>query len=157
MSKFFLCDDYTKNPIVSDLRKFVEKACNRVQNKKLPFGADQVRAIWDKIDKEKGGVQKLSFKDLRTFMIAVFQHRTFCRYSELKNVRLGDLFHDIDYFKIHVKYSKTDQGGKGQWLYLPKESSSYRDPHMLLCLYVHHLELDAHIPSPRMYLFPPLH
>jgi hypothetical protein len=155
MCRFFLCADYTKDAVVGDLKKFVAKACPRPSNKKLPFGADEVRKIWDGID-AAGGLEKLDLKMLRTFMIAVFQHKTFCRFAEVKNIQLGDLFHTVDYFKIHVKYSKTDQGGKGQWLYLPKLNSEYRDPHMLMCLYVHHLELDKHVPSPHMYLFPPL-
>ena len=155
ISRFFLCQDYTKDQEVQDVKKFVEKICPRGVNKKKPFGADEVRKIWDKID-QNGGIESLPFKDLRTFMIAVFQHKTFCRFSELKNVKIKDLFYELDYFKIHVEYSKTDQSGKGQWLYLPKLSSGYRDPHMLMCLYVHHLEIDKHVPSPHMYLFPPL-
>jgi len=157
ISKFFLCQDFTKDPIVADVWKFVEKVAPRKCNKKLPFGADEVRRLWDAIDEKLGGVQKLDRHDFRTFMLAVFQHKTFCRFSEAKHVKLEDVFHTADYFKIHVRFSKTDQGGKGQWLYLPKMSSLYRDPHMLMCLYVHHLELDKHVPSPHMYLFPPLH
>ena len=157
ISKFFLCQDFTKDPVVADVRRFVEKLCPRNCNKKLPFGADEVRLVWDAIDKKMGGVQNLDKLDFRTFMLAVFQHKTFCRFSDAKNIRLEDVFHNVDYFKIHVRFSKTDQGGKGQWLYLDKHSSHYRDPHMLMCLYVHHLELDKHVPSPHMYLFPPLH
>jgi len=154
--RFFLCDDYTKNPTIADVKKFVEKTCPRSANKKEPFGAAEVRKLWDAIDAKKGGIQNLNMHELRTFMIAVFQHKTFCRFSEIRNIKLEDLFHDIDFFKIHLKFSKTDQGGKGQWLYLPKMSSGYRDPHMLMCLYIHHLELDKSVPSPHMYLFPPL-
>jgi len=155
VSRFFLCEDFTKDPSVADVKKFVEKACPRGSNKKKPFGAEEVRVLWDKID-AGGGIDALSFKDLRTFMIAVFQHKTFCRFSDLKNIKLKDILYELDYFKIHVEYSKTDQGGRGQWLFLPKMCSGYRDPHMLMCLYVHHLELDSHVPSPHMDLFPPL-
>jgi len=155
IARFFLCQDFTKDQAVYDVLKFVQKACPRGVNKKQPFGAAEVRTLWDKID-QNGGIEALSFKDFRTFMIAVFQHKTWCRFSELKNIRLKDVLYELDYFKIHVEYSKTDQGGKGQWLFLPKMCSGYRDPHMLMCLYVHHLELDKHVPSPHMYLFPPL-
>ena len=156
VSRFYLCQDFTKDPIVCDVKKFLQKACPRNDNKKKPFGANEVRKIWDAIDK-KGGVSALTDKEFCSFMIAVFQHKTFCRFSELRQIKVENLLHDIDYFKIHVKFSKTDQGGKGQWLYLPEDSSGYRDPHMLMCLYVHHLELDKKVPSPHMYLFPPLH
>jgi integrase len=155
-ARFFLCNDVTKDQAVQDIKRFVEKACPRKINKKYPFGVDEVRQLWDAIDSKRGGVNNLDQKELRSFMIAVFQHQTFCRFSDLKNIKLEDVFYDLDYFKIHVKYSKTDQGGKGQWLYLPKLSSDYRDPHALMCLYIHHLELDVHVPSPYMYLFPPL-
>lgn len=156
VARFFLCNDITKEACVRDVLKFVEKACPRRTNAKRPFGADEVRRLWDAIDAKKGGIQNLEAKEFRSFMMAVFQHQTYCRFSDLKSIKLQDIFYDLDYFKIHVKYSKTDQGGKGQWLYLPKLSSEYRDPHALMCLYIHHLELDTHVPSPHMYLFPPL-
>jgi len=155
IARFYLCTDHTKDQTVSVMKKFTEKACVKNTNKKKPFGSAEVRKIWNKIDVE-GGIGKLNFKDFRSFMLAVFQHKTFCRFSDLKNIKLEDVFHNIDYFKIHVKFTKTDQSGNGQWLYLPKQSSNYRDAHMLMCLYIHHLELEADVPSPHMYLFPPL-
>ena len=157
VSKFFMCRDFTNEDVVISMKKFTEKACTRKTNKKLPFGSAEVRKIWDKIEETNGTVQNLSLKDLRTFMIAVFQHKTFCRFSDLQEIKLSDVFHEVDYFKIHVRFTKTDQQGKGQWLYLPKESSSFRDAHMLMCLYVHHLELNTAVSSPSAYLFPPLH
>ena len=42
LSKFFLCQDFTKDPVVANVRKFVEKLCPRNSNKKLPFGADEI-------------------------------------------------------------------------------------------------------------------
>jgi hypothetical protein len=156
VSRFFHCTDYTKEESVLAMKRFTEKACARNENKKLPFGSAEVRKLWDKIDREKGGVHNLSKKDLRTFMMAVFQHKTFCRFADLKDITLNDIFHEVDYFKIHVKYTKTDQKGAGQWLYLPKDSSGFRDPHMLMCLYINHLELHSTIHTPHAYLFPPL-
>jgi len=155
VTKFFMCTDYTHHHSVKEMKKFAQKACTRKSNQKQPFGAAEVRKIWDKIDTE-GGLEKLDFKDFRTFMMAVFQHRTFCRFSDLKNITLADVFHNVDYFKIHVKFTKTDQQGRGQWLFLPKECDVFRDSHMLMCLYVHHLDLNVDIPSPHVYLFPPL-
>lgn len=156
VARFFLCADHTKDLTVGVMKKFTDKACKRVTNQKKPFGASEVRKIWNKIDVEKGGVEKISFKDFRSFMMAVFQHKTFCRFADLQNIKLEDVLHNVDYFKIHVKFTKTDKKGEGQWLYLPKQSSSFRDAHMLMCLYIHHLELDDNVPSPHMYLFPPL-
>jgi len=155
IAKFFMCTDYTQDPTVTVMKIFTQKTCNRKTNKKHPFGAAEVRKIWNKID-ENGGIEKLDFKDFRTFMMAVFQHRTFCRFSDLKGITLEDVFFNADYFKIHVKFTKTDQQGGGQWLFLPKECTEYRDAHMLMCLYVHHLDLEVNVPSPHVYLFPPL-
>jgi hypothetical protein len=75
--RFFMCTDYTKESSVAALKKFAEKACTKKSNKKLPFGSAEIRKIWDRIDAEKGGVQNLNFKDLRTFMISVFNTRLF--------------------------------------------------------------------------------
>jgi hypothetical protein len=156
ITRFFLCTDYTKEDSVLAMKKFTEKACNKKTNKKLPFGSAEVRKLWDKIDREKGGVDKLNLKDFRTFMLSVFQHKTFARFADVKEITLADVLHDVDFFKIHVRFTKTDQKGNGQWLYMPKESSGFRDPHMLMCLYIHHLELDTKVESPQVYLFPPL-
>jgi hypothetical protein len=156
VARFFGCTDYTQDYTVASMKKFTEKACTKKTNKKLPFGSAEVRKIWDCIEAKSGNVSKLNLKDFRTFMMAVFQHKTFCRFSDLQQIQLKDVFHDVDYFKIHVTFTKTDQQGNGQWLYLPKESSGIRDAHMLMCLYVHHLELDTTVPSPHIYLFPPL-
>jgi hypothetical protein len=60
-------------------------------------------------------------------MISVFQHKTFCRFADLKDITLADVFHEVDYFKIHVKFTKTDQKGGGQWLYVAKDCSGYSD------------------------------
>ena len=96
-----MCPDFTKDLSVGIMKKFTVKACSRKSKKKLPFGSDEVRRIWDKID-EKEVVHAIDFKDLRTFMMAVFQHKTFCRFSDLQKVTLGDVLHDVDFFKIHV-------------------------------------------------------
>ena len=58
---------------MENLKKFVQKACPRPSNKKLPSGAAEVRKFWDQID-AIGGLEKLDFKMLRTFMLAVFVH-----------------------------------------------------------------------------------
>jgi hypothetical protein len=34
------------------------------------------------------------------FMIAVFQQKTFCRFSNLQQIQLKDVFHDVGYLKF---------------------------------------------------------
>lgn len=117
------------------------------------FGSDEIRRIWDKIDTELGGVQNLSSSDLRTFVLAVFQHKTFCRFSDVKQLKLKDILFNVDYFKVHIKYSKTDQGGLGQNVYLTCNTSHSRNAHMLMCLFLQKIHSD---PTDQVYLFPPL-
>jgi hypothetical protein len=113
VTRFLMFGDYTQEKSVHEMKKFTEKACTRQTNKKLPFGAAEVQKIWDKIDHTHGTIENLSLKDLRTFMLAVLQHKTFRR-SDLQQITLGDVFHEVDYFKIHFRFTKTDQQGEGQ-------------------------------------------
>jgi hypothetical protein len=86
--------------------------------------------------------------------MTVLQHATFCRYSDVKEIRLADILFELDYFKITIRYSKTDQEGVGQYVYVSKSAGVY-DAHMLLCLYLTVVpETDAD--PTRCYLFPPL-
>jgi hypothetical protein len=68
-------------------------------------------------------------------------------------VRLSDVIHTVDYFKITVQYSKTDQKGTGQDVFVLKTVDKSRSPHMLMCLYLQRLDTyDVQ----DLYLFPPV-
>jgi len=108
------------------------------------------------MDDKYGNVANFPVDKLRTFVLAVFQHQTFCRFSDVAKITLADVFHDVDYFKVHIRMSKTDQGGDGQWVLVPKSDSPFRNAHMLLCLYIHRMGFDSTDPTVSMYLFPPL-
>ena len=151
--RFYLITDTIVDSAVLDVKKFLGKACPKHSNKKCAFGSDQIRQMWDKIDEKRGGVEFLSPLDLRTFVLAVFQHSTFCRYSDVAQLKLADLCYDLDYFKIKIQYSKTDQQGIGQVTFLAKSSSQYRDPHMLMCLYLSSMHSSQ---DDSVFLFPPL-
>jgi hypothetical protein len=88
-------------------------------------------------------------------MLAVFQHKTFCRFSDAQKIRLKDVIYDVDYFKMLIVSSKTDQCGKGEFVYLPKVGSEIPDMHMLMCKYVHLMEF-VDTGTEKAYLFPPL-
>jgi len=154
--RFYNVNNFVDDPMVRTMKKFAMKACRHQSNVKEPFGSAEVRAIWDALDKKYGNVENYPLDKLRTFVLAVFQHQTFCRFSDLAKITLDDLFHDVDYFKVHISMSKTDQGGDGQWVLLPKSDSVFRNAHMLLCLYIHCMGFDSHNESTTMYLFPPL-
>ena len=141
---------------VMDIKKFMQKVCSHKSNKKDALGSLEIRKIWDSIDKTHKNVQSLNKTELRTFVMAVFQHKTFCRFSDLSVVKLSDVIFELDYFTVKISSSKTDQGGKGQVVYLPKSSSGVRDPHMLMCLYLHTMGFDEVPDGENVFLFPPL-
>jgi hypothetical protein len=125
-------------------------------NKKDALGSTEIRKIWDSIDRKSGDVTKLNRSELRTFVMAVFQHKTFCRFNDISVVKLDDIVHDVDYFTVKISCSKTDQAGKGQVAYVPKSASPIRDPHMLMCLYLSTMGFDDVPDGEVVYLFPPL-
>jgi len=151
--RFFLVPNAVADPAVAEVKRFTKKACINRQNKKSAFGSAEIRKIWAALDEKKGGVEKLNCHDLRTFVMAVFQHKTFCRYSDLKSIKISDVQFHCDYFKILVRFSKTDQGGLGSYVYLAKPTSGSRDPHTLLCYYFMKMNFAE---EDDMYLFPPL-
>jgi len=154
--KFFGVRNFTDDPMVSVIKKFTQKTCEHLSNVKLPFGSAEVRAIWDSIDLKFGCFEKLPKKEMRSFMLAVFQHQTFCRFSDVEKITLSDVLHDVDYFKITIRYSKTDQGGEGQHVFLPKSSTPFRNAHMLMCLYIEKMGFKGLAGKTDLYLFPPL-
>lgn len=153
--RFFLVHKSIEQEVV-DLNKFMQKVCPHVSNKKAAFGSVEVRKCWDKIDTKSGGVQNLTKLELRTFVLAVFQHKTFCRFDDISKIQLCDILHHLDYFSVRISCSKTDQGGKGQSVFLAKSSSGIRDPHMLMCLYLHSMGFEEVPDGEAVYLFPPL-
>jgi hypothetical protein len=149
--RFFNAADIVQDPTVYELKRFLAKVCPHIANKKQPFGSVEVRALWDKIADQPGGFAALSQADLRTFVMIIVQHASFCRFSDLQN----DLIFELDYFKIHLKYSKTDQAGIGQTAFVPKIRDSVYDPHKLMCLYLQLFPQEGP-EATEIFLFPPL-
>ena len=153
--KFYYVRDFVQDPMINTMKKFLAKVCAHGNNRKEAFGSTQVRLLWNQID-QNGGIHNIPLLELRTFVMTIFQHVTFCRFSDLSNLRLKDVLHEVDYFTVHIRYSKTDQAGVGQTVFIPKLDSVHQDPHMLMCLYLHKLD-EKSIQGPgEMYLFPPL-
>jgi len=152
--KFFIMPNFVDDKTVCDTKKFVDKVCAHTDNKKQPFGSSEVRLVFDNLMRKVKSIEELSPVDLRTFVMAVLQHKTFCRFSDISKIKLDDMLFHTDYFKLRIRQSKTDQQAKGAWVYVPKQENGFLDAHMLCCLYLHKLGLDN---EPEMYLFPPLH
>ncbi len=150
--KFFLMPNYTDHKTVTDVKQFLQKACNHSNRRKSALESAAVRKIWDSIEC-KGGIEKLSKVELRTFVMTVVQHSALCRFSDLQNIKLSDVLFNADYFKLTIRYSKTDQAGLGSYAFIPKTNSGFRDPHMLLCLYLQNMDMPNDHDT---YLFPPL-
>jgi len=151
--RFYLIHNDVLDSSVADVKKFLSKVCVSRSNRKEAFGSEEIRKIWDKIDAEMGGVEKLSNTELRTFVMAVFQHKTFCRFSDAAELKLNDVLFDMDFFKINIRYSKNDQEGVGHDVVLTRNLYALRSAHMLMCLYLHRMHPD---PREDVYLFPPL-
>ena len=153
--KFYLVRDFVQDPMIKDMKRFLAKVCRHGNNKKEAFGSTQVRLLWNQIDKD-GGLEHITLVQLRTFVMTVFQHVTFCRFSDLCNLQLKDVRSAVDYFKIHILFSKADQAGVGQTVFIPNIDSVHCNPHMMMCLYLHQLDVNSVEGPGEMYLFPPL-
>jgi len=150
--KFFLVRDNVVDTTVRQVLKYLEKLCPTIVRPRLPFGAAEVRKLWDAIDAKYGGLHNMPPLELRTFVMVVSMHASFCRFSDIAPVKISDIFFELDYFKIHLRYSKTDPTGKGQWAFIPRDCSAVRDPHMLMCLYLSSVHADQ---DESIFLFPP--
>ena len=151
--RFFLIGATIVDISVSAVLKFLEKTCPRNVHLRWGFGSVEVRKMWDTLEKRYNGIENLPLAQLHTFVMAVIQHASLCRFSDIAQLKLPDLFYDLDYLKIHIQLSKTNQNGIGQVAFIPKLSSSVRDPHSLMCLYLlvmHEKQNES------VFLFPPL-
>jgi len=146
--------NYVSQPSVKDTLKFVAKVCAHPNRRKSALTSADIRRIWDKLLEKYGDYEKFPLFELRTFTMCLFQHTTFCRFSDVKNLKISNLLFDADYFKVTIEKSKTDQAGRGDYVFVPKLSTGFIDPHMLLCLYVQ--KLSGVDNDPDIYLFPPL-
>jgi hypothetical protein len=153
--KFYDMPSFAAESVVSDVRKFVEKVTVRNSRLRAAFGSAEVRKLWDSMEENFGSVESWSKLNLRTFVMSVFQHRTFCRFSDLEKIKLEDVIFNADYFKIFIRCSKTDQTGQGSYVYVPKCTTGFKDAHMLMCVYIQMMEFND-CTSTDMYLFPPL-
>jgi site-specific recombinase XerD len=151
--KFLFLEDVLASSIVSPIKTFVDKVCPKQTNLKAPFAHREVRKLWDYIESKYNNLSEVPFVDLRTFVLAVIQYSSFCRFSDLAVVKLSDIVFDLDYFKIVIQNFKTDQAGHGQEAYVLKSVDKIWDPHMLMCLYLQRLD-SYNIDD--LYVFPPL-
>jgi site-specific recombinase XerD len=151
--RWFLLTDLKSDPHMADIKKFVEKTCPKTTNKKQALSVAEIRKIWDKLLHEFGALENIPLLKLRTFTMTVIQHASFCRFSDISHLKLDDVVYNFDHYTVNIRYSKTDQEGRGQVAYIPKNENQLRCPHMLMSLFIHKIHND---PDPDVYLFPPL-
>jgi hypothetical protein len=130
LTKFFDMPNYAESHSVKAVKRFVEKSTLNITNVKTAFGTDEVRKLFDYNVKHFGPVDTWPKLLLRTFTLAVFQHKTFCRFSDVSKVKLDDILFHADYFKIHISSSKTDQAAKGDYVYVAKVLLAFK---ILIC------------------------
>ena len=141
------------NTRIKNTLKFASKICLRSNKQKEGIDSMYVCKLWDKIE-ANGGIVSLTLSELRTFVMIVFNLHTLCRFSRAKEVKLEDLNYHEKYFEVDIKFSKTDQDGKGQITILPFKQGYY-NPHKLMCLYIEILDKSLD-PNQKMYIFPPI-
>jgi hypothetical protein len=155
LAKIFRMENVTKDSVVEDVKKFVSKITVHKSNKKLSFGFKEVKILWNGMTKMYGELETWSKLNVRTFMLAIFQHKTFCRFSDVQKIKIDDVMFCNGYFKILISHSKTDQSGKGDYVFLAKNENCNMDAHLLFCKYIQIMGFNE-IDAKNLYLFPPL-
>jgi hypothetical protein len=140
--KFFGMMSVAEHRAVHDILKFVDKVGKRNFNKKCAYGKKEILETYHCYVRKFGDFENWPLLESRTFILAIVQTVTFCRYSEIQNVEIADIIFDPDYIEMLIKKSKTDQQSRGEYVYIPKSKNSPVDSHMLLCLYMHKLNFN---------------
>lgn len=100
--RFYGMPNYTLDPSVHDTKIFVSKICSHPQNRKNALTSADVRILWDSLLAKYGRFELFPLTELRTFTMCLFQHTTFCRFSDLKQIKLDNILFDTDYMKIKI-------------------------------------------------------
>jgi hypothetical protein len=140
--KFFGMMSVAEHRAFHDILKFVDKVGKRNFNKKCAYGKKEILETYHCYVRKFGDFENWPLLESRTFILAIVQTVTFCRYSEIQNVEIADIIFDPDYIKMLIKKSKTDQQSRCEYVNIPKSKNSPVDCHMLLCLYMHKLNFN---------------
>ena len=140
------------DPHLKRMIKFSSKLCVTKNRQKDGVQSSDISLIWDIIE-HQGGIKTLSMCELRTFIMLIFCHRTLCRFSCAKEIKLSDIKFSNSFLEFNIKFSKTDQEGLTQTVLLPYVSGK-RNPFLSVCLYINVLCCNISDPSD-VYLFPP--
>lgn len=154
-SNFLGCGGIASHYSVKQMLKFTGKVCITKTNPKSGLRASDIRVLWEKI--EKIGLKNLSTAQVRTFVMSIFMHATFCRFSDAASLKLDDILYTEDYFKIRIGFSKCNTTGVPQYVVLPNNNNKF-NPHRLMCLYLETMgfsEMNNETVE-HVFLFPPL-
>ena len=84
------------------------------------FNLDDIIKIIDSINKDSEDLA-----DIRDEALILIGFYSFCRRSEVLNMKYEDLTFNNDSITVSIKYSKTDQKGEGRQVLLPKKDDRY--------------------------------
>ena len=76
--KFFLVKSTVVDDTITNLLRFLRKACFTIVNVKQGIGSREIRLLWDAIEKKYVTFDKIPTIEFRSFVMTVFQHSTFC-------------------------------------------------------------------------------
>ena len=133
---------------VFDIKRFALKVCGIAKISRKVFASTEISELWNRFFEKFNDMTKAQ---IRTFVLIVTLHSTFCRFDCISNVKLHHIVFHEDYIKIIIPFSKTDVNGHGDCVYIPNNGNS-RNPHKLLCLYLNVMDFE----DENFFLFPSL-
>ena len=114
----FLGYEHLSDVSTKNLMFFLQKVCKKNKPpERKGFRKSDLETLYCNVSKN-GGLLSLTTLEKRSFMIILFCYCTMARFNCLKEIRLDNLFFFKDYVKICIPKSKTDQTGKGQYVFL---------------------------------------
>lgn len=138
----FICDFLDYEIICSKklrrLKRHLKKVAKPKKSLRKGFQHKQLLKLWKSVN--LFGFQNLTFVEIRTFVMIIIMYFTASRFDCMSNVKLSNVTYANDFIKIIVPFSKTDQSGEGQIVYVPH--IKFYDPHAMLCNYIRILKAE---------------
>ena len=107
-----------------DINKTISSIVRKDKDKKVGQAKELLKKdiikIIDSINKDSEDLA-----DIRDEALILIGFYSFCRRSEVLNMKYEDLTFNNDSITVSIKYSKTDQKGKGRQVLLPKKDDRY--------------------------------
>ena len=138
------CDSKYLHLILQGLKRRLAKPVL----KKLPVSRDIIFSIVSHFGSSAAGLS-----DLRVCLLFLLAYAGFFRYDELSNIRRCDVDLHLNYFRVYISVSKTDQYRQGAWVVISKTGNA-TCPMAMLLRYLKAAGFDN--PQDQSFIFRPL-